>query len=344
MPARRIPVSVTIEYAGYNGGTALVLSPWGGPTEATLTDSTVRYSAGDGIAWQNGSGGGLTRSILSNNRGDGVQVGGGSVFTLAGNRFTGNGGAAVRQAAESQLIYTGNSASGNGIDAVAMTYGTINVDTTWYADLPYQLAGYLTIASGQTLTLRPGTLVRLEKDAYLDVRGQLIAQTTVMARAAGVQGAASGRTTFTSAQRIPGPGDWGGIYLYASSTGSVLDDVDVFYGGSWGYQGTIIVGVDQSTTFSFDNTSVQHSGSHGVEFRNNSSGALTNGRLLLNRGNGLHIGGAGAVVNVTNNVINGNGDQAFNSAYGCAVYQNAAANITYSGNTASGNTYNGICI
>ena len=159
-----------------------------------------------------------------------------------------------------------------------------------------------------------------------------------------MQGAASGRTTFTSAQRIPGPGDWGGIYLYASSTGSVLDDVDVFYGGSWGYQGTIIVGVDQSTTFSFDNTSVQHSGSHGVEFRNNSSGALTNGRLLLNRGNGLHIGGAGAVVNVTNNVINGNGDPAFNSAYGCAVYQNAAANITYSRNTASGNTYNGICI
>jgi parallel beta-helix repeat protein len=338
-------VSVTIEYAGYNGGTALALSPWGGPTDATLTDSVVRYSAGDGIAWNNGSGGGLTGCTLSQNRGDGVQVGGGSAFSLTGNTFTGNGGAAVRQAAESQLVYIGNSASGNGIDAVAINaYGTINVATTWYADLPYQLAGYLTVASGQTLTLRPGALVRMERDAYLDVRGQLIAQTPVMARAAGVQGAASGRTTFTSAQRIPGPGDWGGIYLYASSTGSVLDDVDVFYGGGWGYQGTIIVGVDQSTTFSFDNTSVQHSGGHGVEFRNNSSGALTNGRLLLNRGNGLHIGGAGAVVSVTNNVINGNGDPAFSSAYGCAVYQNAAANITYGGNTASGNAYNGICI
>ena len=57
--------------------------------------------------------------------------------------------------------------------------GTLSEDTIWTArDGPYRITGELTIASGITLTIMPGTTVFFEPDAKIIIHGTLIAEGT----------------------------------------------------------------------------------------------------------------------------------------------------------------------
>jgi hypothetical protein len=85
--------------------------------------------------------------------------------------------------------------------------GTITVDTTWtVAGGPYILSNNVTVASGVTLTLEPGVIVRFNQGLGMTVQGRLLAE-----------GTAENPIVFT---RNAGAATWDQILFTANSTTS----------------------------------------------------------------------------------------------------------------------------
>ncbi|MCA9172316.1 MAG: hypothetical protein KDB23_31845, partial [Planctomycetales bacterium] len=76
--------------------------------------------------------------------------------------------------------FTRVSASDNvGGDRVTLESGTITVDQTWdFSGLPVHLTDDLAIDAAATLTITPGTIVKLPYGAHLDARGNILANGT----------------------------------------------------------------------------------------------------------------------------------------------------------------------
>ncbi|MCU0636871.1 MAG: hypothetical protein MUE41_18530, partial [Gemmatimonadaceae bacterium] len=100
--------------------------------------------------------------------------------------------------------------------------GNITAATTWFAETTYVLRGFVNVANGATLTIRPGT--------------RIVGDTTALGSALFVlrgaridaQGTAAAPIVFTS-QRAAGnrqPGDWGGLIIVGNArinrTGNVI--------------------------------------------------------------------------------------------------------------------------
>jgi hypothetical protein len=98
---------------------------------------------------------------------------------------------------------------------------TITSDQTWTAaGSPYTGAS-VTIASGVTVTVEPGAVVKLT--------GDLIVNGTLDARGTVAQPITFTSTTDSAAGQWAN--QWGGIEFGASSTGSILDRVEVRFAG-----------------------------------------------------------------------------------------------------------------
>jgi len=103
---------------------------------------------------------------------------------------------------------------------------TLYEDTTWSGDI--LIDGILTVASGTTLEIRPGTTVRFTRlDSNADGVGEheIFSQGTLR-----VLGSAEQPVLFTSAERAPKPGDWGAINMMVSEAENLLQHAIVEYG------------------------------------------------------------------------------------------------------------------
>ncbi|HQH74728.1 MAG TPA: right-handed parallel beta-helix repeat-containing protein, partial [bacterium] len=75
--------------------------------------------------------------------------------------FKGNSRAAVTMDTASFPVLTSISAEGNGFDAIQIGGGSLTANGRWdYAEIPYLLAGDVTIESGVTLTIDPATIIQ----------------------------------------------------------------------------------------------------------------------------------------------------------------------------------------
>lgn len=88
--------------------------------------------------------------------------------------------------------------------------------TTWTAEKPYLVYDYAYVDSTSTLTIEPGTRIYFHKDAYLYVRGKVIAE-----------GNFQNQILFT-ADRLEDtyaniPDQWSGIILFSGSHGNVFN-------------------------------------------------------------------------------------------------------------------------
>jgi nitrous oxidase accessory protein NosD len=80
--------------------------------------------------------------------------------------------------------------------------GLITADTTWAAADTQRVLSSVYVRPGVTLTIEPGTVVRLGAGTRLAVSGGLVAE-----------GTEADSIVFTSAQRFPASGDWSGVVL-----------------------------------------------------------------------------------------------------------------------------------
>ena len=105
-----------------------------------------------------------------------------------------------------------------GQNAVFINESTVNANTIWTKALPYIINGSLTVKSGVSLTIQPGTKIYFHKDANLNIEGNLI-----------VNGDFIEPVLFCSdrLERIYSdePGQWKGIFLKRTGYGLIKNAI-----------------------------------------------------------------------------------------------------------------------
>lgn len=105
-----------------------------------------------------------------------------------------------------------------GQNAVFINESTVNANTIWTKALPYIINGSLTVKSGASLTIQPGTKIFFHKDASLNIEGNLI-----------VNGGLTEPVLFCSdrLERIYNdePGQWKGIFLKRTGYGLIKNAI-----------------------------------------------------------------------------------------------------------------------
>lgn len=228
-----------------------------------IKNSIIEFSGAYG-AWLVGAGGEISNSIFrnidinKNNDSTGLVVSGGTV-AITGNSFTNNFVGLKLLASNSSPVsnniftnstdyalvvigaypsFDSNSASGSGVNGINIQ-GTISQDYTLASNLPFVIQNtQLNVAPGKTLTVAPGTIVKMQGDGSgLKINGKLDAQGTESTKIVftslgddncGILGGC-GDTNGTTTQ--PHAGDWFSIIFDTGSGSSTLKNAVIRYGG-----------------------------------------------------------------------------------------------------------------
>lgn len=99
-------------------------------------------------------------------------------------------------------------------DALRITATVYQEDMHWQGNV--QLEGWITVAPQATLTISPGTVIRLGTGGGIHVLGRIVAK-----------GSTENPVLFTSQDREASPGGWRGIVLSGSEKNNILDNVRI---------------------------------------------------------------------------------------------------------------------
>ncbi len=208
--------------------------------------------------------------------------------------------------------------------AEVVVQGDITEDTVWTAsESPYLVEGQPTVATGTTLTVEPGTVVKFHGKAYiisgLNVKGSLVAEGTQdnPIYFTSYRNDAVGTTSLSDGV-APGH-DWSGIQFFASSTGS-FNHVEINYNGNSDHVPEIPIIFNTGGTVTIDN-SVVSSGFHYGIGQTSGSVSVTNSTV----GNFTYgIAASGGDLRVEQNIIQNNN--------GTGVYSSGSGDVTLVGN------------
>lgn len=106
-----------------------------------------------------------------------------------------------------------------GQNAHYLSDSVIDQNMTWVNDKPYVILHSALVDSAVTLTIDPGCRIYMNQDSRLFVQGTLIANGTKQDSII-FQGDRLDRSYFGYEGY---PGEWGGLYFFASSTGNILN-------------------------------------------------------------------------------------------------------------------------
>ena len=238
--------------------------------------------------------------------------------------------------------------------------GMISSNTTWSSSgNDYLITCDVRVASGVTLSIQSGTVVKFDPGTSLIVDGTLIAN----------------NCTLTSSNPSPSPGAWGRVLFSPSSQDATFDSSGNYLGGSairgctitWGGDNNIAKGAIETNLASpyLDNNTIQFSRTSGIHALGRSTGTPVvishnslsgNGDVNLADGGGIYVSGGKVISNtVTGNIgyLGGGVYASASQVMGNTVSSNQcrlsgggiyAAGSMVSGNVISGNTYNiGAC-
>lgn len=220
--------------------------------------------------------------------------------------------------------------------------GTITTDETWTSDNVYVIGGgypSLSIASGATLTIQAGTVVKFDSGGRMSVSGVL-----------DLQGTASNPVVFTSLKddtyggdtnedgiaTWPEPGDWGYIsfgYTHPDTT-NTFEYALVRYGGHYGHN-TNLLEAYGDVSLIIDHNTFEHfyANANAIYFSGVSRpGTIADNTITIpGNGTGIHILNS-VYITVSNNTVSAQG-----SGIGILVDNSTA--VTVNNNSISNTEY-----
>ncbi len=177
----------------------------------------------------------------------------GAASIVSNSSITASGSCAAIQDTSAAPQFQSTTMTGNpGGNGIELNGGTIQSNNRWRAmGVPFVLTADVTVATGVTLTIDPGCVVKFYNNgcsmfAGLFVNGTLNAAGTIGAPITLTSfwdDAAGGDTNNDGAATAPGAGNWERVQFNSTSTGSQMSYCTVRYGGraSAGGCGTIAV-------------------------------------------------------------------------------------------------------
>ncbi|MCB1121330.1 MAG: Ig-like domain-containing protein, partial [Verrucomicrobiae bacterium] len=242
---------------------------------------------------------------------------------------------AIEMANAANPTFTNLSVSRTGANAI-LASGNIASDRNWNVTaVPYQLSNSAAIDAGATLTLSAGVIVKMLQADSLNVNGNLVSQGTPGSPVifTSVNDNTVGGDTYNNPVANPVPGSWGQLNINATSTGSVLDNLEVRYGGnvsspgngSWDRPAVTI-----STDLTVSGLTIRNTDAAGLDIQGGANVSLSDSKFVAT-GNL-----AGAAVNVGNGSATISDSFFLNNRVGIAVGAGDTATVT--GSAFSGNT------
>ncbi len=249
-----------------------------------------------------------------------------------------------------QPAYSELTFSGNDVDAVVIDwdYSSPMTQSATLGGTSFSfVCGYttcpLTIPSGRTLTVAPGTQLSFPDNSYRLVAN---AGATLLA-----EGTPTQPITFTSILTTPVPGGWQGIVINTGGTAR-LAHCDVSYGGANNYGGLDLSATDvqvrdchihhhasdgvymryQDIAPSFTDVDVTDNGRHGIYFQaSNTRLTFKGGSIQRNAQDGVSMNGTGNRPTFRDVTVNDNGGDGMHfNAHGTAPL---LENVDLIGNT-----------
>ena len=275
---------VEVRWGGYGSG-------WDAEVVATNTELT------------------LTNSVLEHSQDHGLRLAGCDPV-LTDNTYRHNADAAISMNLASNPAITGVTLENNRINGLEVDAGTITSDAYWDdPEIVYWLQGNVTVDEGAVLTVGAGQVVKFGSHAgTIWVKGTLIADGTAgqpIVFTDDCDDTAGGDTNNNGDATDPFRGGWCAIHFSASSTGNLMDHVEVRWGAYGGWDAQVVA---DRTELTLTNSVLEHSQNHGLQLAG-CDPVLTNNTYRHNADAaiGMDLASNPAITGVTleNNRING---------------------------------------
>jgi hypothetical protein len=294
-------IGLTMEYGGISGQGAI---------HATSASPRVGYSsisdaAGAGITGSGSSVLEIYNTTIANADGIGVNLSGSSSELVKGttpsfvnNDIYGCSGAPLELGADfvGQLD-SSSSYAGNG-DRILIRHGEVSTDATWQLldeDFEVQTALNVEGVSAPALTIEDGVNVYFSLNQSMRVGLNGAGSLHVDGTSAGVE--------FTSAEAFPEAGDWYGLRIENYDQGSVLEGLEVNYGGNSYYPG---LWIDGSSPV-LDKVTVRYSDYQGIRVDGAAAAPLIiNSTVEYSTFDGLLINSAAGLAAASGPSLSGN--------------------------------------
>ncbi len=208
---------------------------------AQLSDISIKYSAGSALRLNQPASPTITNITLDTSNDYGIYSNiAGSNITIT-NATTANCADGVAVLSVGNTISFTNAIVANTRPTIYLTGATVSANATWpkIGNAAYVLDNDIGVATGATLTIAPGVVVKGEYSQYpdsrLEISGRLLAQGTAdqpVIFTSLRDDTVGGDSNNDASASSPANGDWGGLY-FENSANSSLDYVTVRYGGNY---------------------------------------------------------------------------------------------------------------